>query len=94
MEDNIAGLERRVREIEERNGRVEMDKAWETSKTRKVLLVCFTYLAIGLYLWAIGVDTPWVHAIVPAIGFTISTLAMPFFKRKWLTFFENKSNAS
>lgn len=80
-------LEERVQKIEERNLRVESDKAWEISLTRRSLLVIFTYLAIGLYLWAIGINRPWLNAIVPAIGFLLSTLTLPFFKRLWFKYF-------
>lgn len=82
----MENLEERVRGIEERNVRVETDKAWETSWTRRILLASFTYLAIGLYLWAIEIAKPWVNAIVPSIGFMISTLTMPLFKKLWLRF--------
>ncbi len=81
MESN---LEQRGKKIEERNQRVEDDKAWETSWTRRILLAAFTYIAIGLYLWAIEISRPWLNAIVPTVGFMISTLAMPFFKNSWL----------
>jgi len=74
----------RISTIEERNARVEMDKAWEGSFTRRGLLVLFTYLAVGLYLSAINVDRPWVNAIVPSVGFLLSTLTLPFFKRRWM----------
>lgn len=77
-------IEQRITTIEQRNERVEADKKWETSWTRRALLALFTYLAIGLYLWAIHVPRPWINAIVPAVGFMISTLTMPFFKRQWL----------
>jgi hypothetical protein len=77
-------LVNRVNQIEERNKKVEADKAWETSYTRRGLLILFTYIAIGLYLWAIGVSNPWLNAIVPSIGFLLSTLALPFFKKWWL----------
>ena len=43
-------LEERVSKIEERNSKVEMDKAWEGSWTRKILIAIFTYLSIALYL--------------------------------------------
>lgn len=59
----------RVNQIEERNKKVEADKAWETSYTRRGLLILFTYIAIGLYLWVIGVSNPWLNAIVPSVGF-------------------------
>ena len=77
-------LEQRVGNIEERNRSVESDKAWETSWTRRALLALFTYLAVSLYLWAIGISNPWLSGIVPTAGFMISTLTMPLFKRLWL----------
>ena len=48
-------LEQKIQQIEERNKKVETDKAWETSWTRRLLLTVFTYLAIGVYLWAIEI---------------------------------------
>lgn len=77
-------FEKKIQRIEERNKKVEIDKAWETSWTRRLLLSLFTYLAIGAYLWSIRVPRPWLNAIVPAVGFMISTLTMPFFKQRWL----------
>ncbi len=80
----MKSIEERLTEIEQRNARVEADKAWETSWTRRGLLVLFTYIAIGTYMWAIGISSPWLNAIVPAVGFMISTLTMPWFKAQWL----------
>lgn len=77
-------LEQKVSSIEARNQTVEADKAWETSWTRRVLLSLFTYLALSTYLWAIDVQRPWLSAIVPTTGFLISTLSMPYFKKRWL----------
>lgn len=77
-------LEDRVKIIEERNKKVELDKTWETSYTRRALIVIFTYLAIALYLKFIVGINPWINAIVPTIGFLLSTLTLPFFKSIWL----------
>lgn len=77
-------LESRVGEIESRNKRVELDKAWETSWTRRLLLTLFTYLALGIYMWAIDIPRPWLSSIVPAVGFMISMLTMPWFKTRWI----------
>jgi len=77
-------LQKELASIKQRNKRVEADKAWETSHTRRVLLFIFTYLAVAVYLWAIAVPQPWLNAIVPAIGFLLSTLTLPFFKKIWL----------
>lgn len=35
-------IEERIEQIEKRNERVELDKAWETSWTRRALLAGFT----------------------------------------------------
>ena len=80
----MENLEQKIQQIEERNIKVEADKAWETSWTRRLLITVFTYLAIGVYLWAIEIQRPWLNAIVPAVAFMLSTLTMPFFKKLWL----------
>lgn len=84
------GLEERVAKLEARNKKVEADKAWETSFTRRALIALFTYLAIALYLkFVVGID-PWINAIVPTVGFLLSTLTLPFFKKLWLNFLYKK----
>ena len=81
----VKNLEKRLRAIEVRNNKVEADKAWETSLTRKILLALFTYLAIGLYLqFILGLNNAWLNAVIPSIGFLLSTLSLPFFKRIWI----------
>lgn len=80
----MENLEQKIKKIEERNKRVEADKAWEISWARRLLLTAFTYLAVAVYLWAVQINRPWLNAIVPAVAFMISTLTMPFFKKLWL----------
>jgi hypothetical protein len=82
--EEIELLKKRIDALEARNRRVEADKKWETSYTRRVLLFLFTYIAIGLYMWVIDVPRPWLNAIVPSVGFLLSTLTLPFFKDLWL----------
>lgn len=84
--EKIEALEREIRQIKNRNSKVEADKAWETSNTRRILLALFTYLAISLYMSAISLPEPWLNAIVPSIGFLLSTLTLPVFKKYWIKF--------
>ena len=84
MGNNMETLEQRVQKIEERNANVEKDKSWETSATRRFLLIVFTYLSVGFYFKYVEIERPWLNAIVPAVAFMISTLSMPFFKKLWL----------
>jgi hypothetical protein len=88
----LSELEKRVASIELRNNRVEDDKAWEVSRARKLLLLVFTYVGIGLYMWVIEVKNPWLNAVVPTIGFWLSTLTLPYFREWWLKERRRKSN--
>lgn len=76
-------FEKRIRTIEERNKRVELDKAWETSWTRKIVIAVLTYLTIVLFFFVAGLPGPFPNAVVPATGFVLSTLSLPLFKRLW-----------
>jgi sterol desaturase/sphingolipid hydroxylase (fatty acid hydroxylase superfamily) len=84
---SIQELEKEILAIKNRNKKVEIDKAWEISWARKFLLMIFTYLAIGFYLQAINIYKPWLNAIVPSIGFLLSTLTLPYFKKIWERYF-------
>lgn len=83
-------LEERVGKLEARNRLVEGNKAWETSWTRRVLLIIFTYLAIALYLKFIVGINPWINAVVPSVGFLLSTLTLPWFKKMWVKYIYKK----
>ena len=84
--NKIRRIEGRIRIIEERNRKVEYDKAWELSYFRRSLLTLFTYLAIGFYLQAVHIERPWLNAIVPSAAFMLSTLTLHLFKRLWLKY--------
>lgn len=77
-------MKEEIEQIKIRNQRVELDKAWEISKTRRVLIMVMTYLVVVLFLWLIEAAHPWLHALVPTGGFLLSTLSLPFFKRMWI----------
>jgi len=85
--DKFEELEKRINIIEQRNKSVELNKAWEQSFTRRILIFIFTYLAIALYLKFIVGINPWINAIVPSLGFVLSTLTLPWFKRQWVKYF-------
>jgi hypothetical protein len=79
-------LETRIVKIEERNKSVEFDKGWETSWTRLIIIALFTYVVVAIFLNFINVPRPWITALVPVIGFTLSTITMPFFKKLWIRY--------
>lgn len=79
-------IEKKLVALEKRNLEKDTNKAWETSKTRRVLIALFTYFVIGLFMSANGVDKPWVSAIIPTMGFVLSTLSLSFIKDLWIKY--------
>lgn len=73
-----------IEEILARNSRVESDKAWETSKTRRLIIAAITYLTATAFLKLIGNDAPFINALVPVGGYLLSTLSLPLAKNWWL----------
>ncbi len=71
-------------DIHERNKRVEADKAWETSLTRRSIIAVVTYLIVGFYLNLLKVDYAWLHALVPPAAYVLSTLSLGFIKTIWI----------
>ena len=70
--------------IRERNARVEADKAWETSWTRRLIIAGGTYIVVSVYLSFLGVQDAMLHALVPPGAYLLSTLTLPVCKRVWL----------
>lgn len=73
-----------IESIAQRNARVEADKAWETSWTRKLLIASLTYVFLLIYLPMLGHQQAWLHATVPVCGYLFSTVSIPFVKKWWL----------
>ncbi len=84
--NSIKQLELRIKDLENRNQIKDTNKAWETSLTRRILIALFTYLAVSLYFSALGINNPWLSAIVPTAGFLLSTLTLPWFKGLWIKY--------
>lgn len=77
-------IEKRLEAIEARNEKVEADKAWETSWTRKISIAILTYLVVVAYLhFVIGIEA-WLNALVPVVGFLLSTVTISYLKKIWL----------
>jgi len=87
---DVQKIERDIKDIQQRNKAVEADKAWETSLMRRIVLMLFTYFILSIYMLAIDIPRPWLNSIVPTIGFLLSTLSLPWFRKIWQKYFYNK----
>lgn len=73
-----------IEQIILRNKKVEADKAWETSWTRRILIATTTYIFAGVWLFLVKDNSPWLKAFIPLIGYIFSTLSVPIIKNEWL----------
>ena len=79
-------LEDEIKNIMERNARVELDKKWETSWTRKICICILTYLVVVCYSFLIQrINNIALSSLVPVIGFTLSTLSLKLIRKIWET---------
>ncbi|MEK7084591.1 MAG: hypothetical protein AAB932_05135 [Patescibacteria group bacterium] len=82
MESN--DIDTAIRDIQERNKRVEADKAWETSAIRRLIICVLTYIIAAAWLVSIHDTNPYLKAFVPVAGWLLSTLTLPVVKKWWI----------
>ena len=76
-------IEEEILQIKQRNQKVEQDKAWERSWTRRIFISAVTYLTASVWLVMINDTMPLLKALVPVAGYVLSTLSLPPLKRWW-----------
>lgn len=77
-------MEERIEKIEQRNKRVEEDKAWETSFTRRLCIAILIYIVVILYTYTTSkVNNIFLSSLVPVIGFTLSTISLTGVRKVW-----------
>jgi len=79
----LKSLEKEINSIKERNKRVEADKAWENSLTRKILISFLTYIVITTFFYFASLPKPFINSLVPAVAFLLSTNDA-FYDQKYL----------
>jgi hypothetical protein len=76
-------IEQEIQNIKNRNQKVEIDKAWEVSLTRRLFIAAVTYGVALAWLGIIEEQSAWLKAFVPVAGYALSTLSLPFLKNWW-----------
>jgi hypothetical protein len=77
-------LESEIAKIKARNARVELDKKWETSWTRRICICVLTYIVVVLYSFITSQGSNiFLSSLVPVIGFTLSNLSLGLVRKVW-----------
>ena len=77
-------LEKEVSLIQERNQRVEADKAWETSAFRVITITTMTYVVAVVVLYLMDIERFYLSALIPTVGFFLSVQSLQLIKRWWV----------
>lgn len=77
-------FQKEIEKIKERNKKVEKDKAWETSYTRKICIAILTYIIVVIYSYLISnINNIFLSSLVPVIGFLLSTSSLKLIRNIW-----------
>ncbi len=87
--DELSEIKIEIAAIQERNRRVEVDKAWERSGFRIVSITVTTYIVALLVMHTIGVQNYFLNALIPTVGYLLSTQSLPFIKQWWIKRFHS-----
>ncbi len=80
----MENLEKEIEEIRKRNKKVELDKKWETSITRKIFIAILTYIVVIIYSSLTNkINNVFLSSLVPVIGFILSTLSLKAIRKIW-----------
>jgi len=83
-EERLQKIESELAEIRARNTRVTSDKAWETSWTRTFSVALVTYVCAAILLYMINTANYLLGALVPTLGYILSTQSLPVVKNWWI----------
>ena len=77
-------LKKEIENIKNRNNRVELDKRWVTSFTRRLCICILTYIVVVIYTYVISkISNIFLSSLVPVIGFSLSTLSLKGVRKIW-----------
>jgi hypothetical protein len=79
-------LKEEVNGINKRNAEKDVNKEFEASWTRVIVIMLITYLALWAYMSFLKVKDPYLNAVVPTVGFNLSTWSLVPIKYYWMRF--------
>ena len=78
----LKDLEKEIENIKERNKKVELDKSWETSWTRKICIMILTYIVVIIYSYVRRkYDNILLSSLVPVIRIYIIYIILKIYKK-------------
>ncbi len=93
-EVTIQSLDQRLSNIEEMTQKLvlidkyyQLQTAWEKSAMRTILIAITTYILSAIFLYILNFQYFYINAVLPTVGFMLTTLSIPFIKRIWIKYY-------
>jgi len=80
----MTDLEKKIDKILNRNKRVEEDKAWELSLTRRGFISLITFLTVYIFMRFNGFPSPVLQSLMATGAYVLSTLSLPPLRKWWI----------
>ena len=85
IEERLQLMQGEINLLKQRNYEKDRGKEFESSYTRIFFLMAVTYVTLALYMYyVLKTSRPYLDAIVPTVGFNISTWGLPYVKEWWI----------
>lgn len=94
MSNEIEKLKSEIAAIQQRNARVEADKAWEVSGFRSLVIAGMTFVVTTLAFYLIQDAYPIRNGVLATVGFVLSIQSLPFIKSWWIKRYYRKNEAT
>eukprot|EP01041_Mallomonas_annulata_P010036 gene10036-20898_t len=88
MEEEISELRCRLDTLDHRHALDDKGKKFDSSWTRVLIIMAITYVSLSNYMHLIGVGDPLRGAVVPTIGFYLSTWSLCFMRKLWIRWYD------
>lgn len=82
-------VDTRIDAIDARNKNVEVNKAWQASRVRIISITILTYVIVSLTMEFLHFDQPFTAAVIPTIGYFLSTLLLGVIRRQFTAKLDN-----
>ncbi|MEK7648295.1 MAG: hypothetical protein AAB400_00060 [Patescibacteria group bacterium] len=92
IEEKLQAVQQDIEVIKARNTRVEAEKAWEISMFRVIIIASITYGVAVFILHSLGVKDFFLNALIPTVGYILSTQSLPVIKKWWTKNYLKKKN--
>ena len=79
----LSVLEGNFAAVRGRSHRFEIDKDWEMSWTRRIIIAMLTHCVISLTFLVVGLPQAFTNALVPTVAFILSASTMHGVKKIW-----------